>query len=40
MKFAIEGFFSKFDQIRRKHLLKKFLMENFLFCAVKRMKMG
>ena len=30
---------SKYDQIRRKlrilsHLLKKFLMENFIFCAV------
>ena len=39
MKFSIEDFFSKFDQIRRKlqiwsHLLKKSLMENFIFCAV------
>ena len=39
MKFSIKGFFSKCDQIRRKlriwlHLLKKFLMENFIFCAV------
>ena len=36
MKFTIKDFFSKFDQIRRKlwiwlHLLKKSLMENFLF---------
>ena len=39
MKFSIKDFFSKFDQIRRKlriwsHLLKKSLMENFIFCAV------
>ena len=39
MKFSIKNFFSKFDQIRRKqwiwsHLLKKSLMENFIFCAV------
>ena len=39
MKFSIKDFFSKCDQIRRKlrispHLLKKFLMENFIFCAV------
>ena len=39
MKFSIEDFFSKCDQIRRKlriwsHLLKKFLIENFTFCAV------
>ena len=39
MKFSIQGFFSKCDQIRRKlriwsHLLKKFLMENIIFCAV------
>ena len=40
MKFYIEDFFSKRDQIRRKlpiwsHLLKKFLMENFIFlCSV------
>ena len=32
-------FYSKCDQIRRKlrilsHLLKKFVMENFIFCAV------
>ena len=39
MKFPIKGFFSKYDQIRKKlriwsHLLKKLLMENFIFCAV------
>ena len=40
MKFSIKNFLSKFDQIRRKllqilsHLLKKSLMENFIFCAV------
>ena len=39
MKFCIKDFFSKCDQIRRKLriwllLLKKFLMENFIFCAV------
>ena len=39
MKFSIEDFFSKCDQIPRKlriwsHLLKKSLMENFIFCAV------
>ena len=38
-KFSINDFFSKCDQIRRKpwiwsHLLKKTLMENFMFCAV------
>ena len=40
MKFSIKDFFSKCNQIRRKlriwfHLLKKSLMENFIFCAVK-----
>ena len=40
MKFSIKDFFGKCDQIRRKlwissHLLKKSLMENFIFCAVK-----
>ena len=39
MKFSIKDFFSKCDQIRRKlriwsHLLKKSLMENFIFCVV------
>ena len=38
-KFSIKDFFSKCDQIRRKlriwsHLLKKTLMENFIFYAV------
>ena len=41
MKFSIKGFFSKCDQIRRRlriwsHLLRKSLMENPFFCAVKR----
>ena len=40
LKFSINGFFSKCDQIRRKlriwsHLLKKSLMEDFIFCAVR-----
>ena len=39
MKFSIKAVFSKCDQIRsllriRSHLLKKYLMENFIFCAV------
>ena len=39
MRFSIMDFFSKCDQISRKlwiwsHLLKKSLMENFIFCAV------
>ena len=39
MKFCIKDFFSKCDQIRKKlqiwlHLLHKFLMKNFNFCAV------
>ena len=39
MEFSIEGFFRKCDQIRGKqriwsHLLKKSLMENFIFCTV------
>ena len=39
MQFSIKDLFSKCDQIRRKlrvwsHLLKKSLMENFIFCAV------
>ena len=38
MKFSIKDFFNKCDLIRRKqriwlHLLKKSLMENFVFCA-------
>ena len=39
MKFSIKDLFSKCDQIRSflhiwSHLLKKSLMENFIFCAV------
>ena len=39
MQFPIKDFFSKCDQtcsVLRiwSHLLKKFLMENFIFCAV------
>ena len=39
MKFSIKDLFTKCDQIGRKlqiwsHLLKKSLMENFIFCAV------
>ena len=39
IKFAIKDFFSKCDQIRKKlriwsHLLRKSLMENFIFCAI------
>ena len=39
MKFSIKDFFSRCDQIRSflriwSHLLKKSLMENFIFCAV------
>ena len=38
MEFSIKDFFSKCDQIRRflriwSRLLKKSLMENFIFCA-------
>ena len=43
MKFSIKNFFSKYDEIRRKlqiwsHLLKKSLMENFIFWAVKALE--
>ena len=38
MNFSIKDFFNKCDQIRRelqkKPLLKKPLMENFIFCAM------
>ena len=39
MKFSIKDFFSKYDQICSflriwSHLLKKPLLENFIFCAV------
>ena len=45
MKLSVKDFFSKCDQIRRKmwiwsHLLKKSLMENFIFCAVTVMAKG
>ena len=41
MKFSLKDFFSKCDELRRKlriwsQLLKKSLMENFIFCAVLR----
>ena len=40
IKFSIKDFFSNCDQIRKKlwiwsHLMKKSLMENFIFCAVR-----
>ena len=40
MKFSIKDFFSKCDQIPKKlriwsYLLKKSLLENFIFCAVR-----
>ena len=39
MKFSIKDFFGECDQIRSflriwSHLLKKSLMENFIFCVV------
>ena len=39
MRFSVKDFFSKYDQIRSflriwSHLLKKSIMENFIFCAV------
>ena len=45
MQFSIKDFFGKCDQIRSflriwSHILKKSLMENFLFCAVLRYKSG
>ena len=45
MKFSIKDFFSKCDQIHRKqwiwsHLLKKSLMENFIFCGVNVLNNG
>ena len=41
IKFSIQDFVSKCDQIRRNlrvwsHLLKKSLMENSIFCAVEQ----
>ena len=43
MKFSIKDFFSKCEQIRsflriRSHLLNKYLVENFIFCAVQDRK--
>ena len=43
MKFSIKDFFSKCDQIRRKlqiwsHLLKKCLIESFIYCTVNFMQ--
>ena len=40
MNFSLEDFFSKCDQIRSflrtwSRLMKKSLIENFIFCAVK-----
>ena len=45
MKFPIKDFFSKCNQIRSllriwSHLLKKFLIENFVFCAVAKVYLG
>ena len=39
MKISIKDFFNKCEQIRSflwiwSHLLKKYLMENFIFCAM------
>ena len=39
MRFPITDFFSECDQIRRKlriwsHLLKKYVMENLIYCVV------
>ena len=41
MKFSIKDFFNKCDQIRSKlqiwsNLMKKSLMENFIFCPVQK----
>ena len=45
MKFSITDFFSKCEQIRRElriwsDLLKKSIMENFIFCAVQTGEIG
>ena len=45
MKFSIKNFFSKCDQIRSflmiwSHLLKKSLMENFIFCVVSELEIN
>ena len=34
MKFSIKDFFSKYDQILWSHLLKKSIIENFIFCVM------
>ena len=44
MKFSVNDFPSKYDEIRRKlriwsHLLEKSLIESFIFCAVSRFAM-
>ena len=44
MKFSVKDFFSKCDQICRKlqiwsHLLRKSLMENFIFCVLNLLQM-
>ena len=45
MKFSMKDCFSKCDQVHRKlcfwsHLLKKYLMDNFSFCAVRNKNEG
>ena len=45
MKFSIKDLFSKYDQIHSflriwSHLLKKSLMKDFIFCAVKRIQIS
>ena len=40
MKFSIKDFFSKDDLRIWSHLLKKSLMENFIFCAVMNFQFG
>ena len=45
MKFSIKDSFSECDQIHsllriRSHLLKKSLMENFIFCALRFFQFG
>ena len=45
MKFSIRDFFSKYNQMRSflriwSHLLKKSLMENFIFDEVKEVCLG
>ena len=34
MKFSIKDFFSKFEQGHITHLMKKSLIENFIFCVM------